>query len=82
MLWACADRLLGDDDLAIPVITAVPADMVRQFHRTATGARGTALGLDHIVRAATRMRAGTTGFPLRYSHLLQLLIRLGHPNRV
>ena len=61
-------RLLGDDDLAILVVTAVGADVMRKLHGAATGARGLSSGRNLHVGGPTTVRTDATLLLFRYWH--------------
>ena len=66
-------RLLGLDDLAVLVETAVAANAMRKLHFAALRANGTGGSCDLVVDAATSMSASAAHFTLRYCHDCLLL---------
>ena len=69
-------ELVDDDDLAALVVPAVEANVMRQLHGTATGARGLGRSADlHVCRAAG-MSLRTALLLLRYWHVDLSLLTL------
>ena len=64
-----APSLLGNDDLAILVVTAVGAHVMRKLHGAATGAGGTRGGIDLHIGGTTVMRTDASLLFLRYWHV-------------
>ncbi len=67
-------RLLGDNDLAVLIVAAVRAHVVRQLGGTATRAHGPGRSGDLAVGRTTGARGCTALFLLRNCHLEPLLL--------
>ena len=63
------EGLLGNDDLAVLVVAAVGAHVMRKLHRVTTGAGGTRGGADLHVGRTTAMRGAAALLLLRYWHV-------------